>query len=169
MSSLASARLLNEKFNFLVTVDGMDRLFFQKCSELSRETAKIDYYEGGALIPIKWPGRVTMSDVTLERGVGTDTNFDTWARQVADPALAGGIGAGLRPDGFTRNMTVLNRDRTKLSTIRKYVLYGVWPTKYIAGEWDNTVDEVVIESLTLTFDRWELITPTPTAIRVAGI
>ncbi len=96
-------------------------------------------------------------------------NFDTWARQVADPSLAGGIGAGLPPDGFTRNATILNRDRTKLTTIRKYVIYGAWPTKYVAGEWDNTVDEVVIESLTLTFDRWELVTPTPATIRLVGV
>ena len=41
---------------------------FQKMSELSGEFADIEYFEGGALIPIKVPGRLTYADVTLERG-----------------------------------------------------------------------------------------------------
>ncbi len=164
MPSLASARLLNEKFNFRVHVDFMDAIFFEKCSELTREVADIHYYEGGALIPIKWPGRVTMSDITLDRGVGTDVNFDTWARQVADLQLAGGIGAGLPPIAFSRNVTINNLGRTKLDSVRKYVLYGCWPKKYVAGAWDNTVDEVVIESVTFAYDRYEMLNPVPARI-----
>lgn len=168
MASLASARTLVEKFNFIVNIDAITIAFFMKMSELKTEFAEIKYYEGGALIPIKWPGRVTMSDLTLERGVGVDSNFDTWARQVVDTSLAGGQGAGLPPSGFTRNMTVTNHDRTKLSAIRKYQVYGVWPKSYTAAAWDNTVDEVDIESLVLTFDRYELVVPTPQTIPISG-
>jgi phage tail-like protein len=169
MASLASARLLVEKFNFVVNIDAISTAFFMKMSELTTEFAEIKYYEGGTLIPIKWPGRVTMSDLTLERGVGTDSNFDTWARQVVDTSLAGGHGAGLPPVGFTRNMTVTNKDRTKLGVIRKYQIYGAWPKKYNAAAWDNTVDEVDIESIVITFDRYELIVPTPATIAITGV
>ncbi|HBQ18605.1 MAG TPA: phage tail protein, partial [Myxococcales bacterium] len=34
-----------------------------------------------------------------------------------------------------------------------------WPVKFVAGEWDNDSDEVVIESVTLTYDWFD--TPTP--------
>lgn len=169
MPSLAATRRLDEKFNFLVNVDGMTVFKFQKCSELTREVAKIEYWEGGALIPVKWPGRATVSDVTLERGVGNEIEFDTWARQVVDPGLAGGIGAGQNPIGFSRNMVITNRDRTKLVATRKWNVYGCMPIKYTAGEWDNTVDEVVIEMLTLAIDNFALQVPTPATIRLTGL
>jgi phage tail-like protein len=161
MASLASARPLHEKFNFIVLIDAIENLFFSKASELSKEVARIDYWEGGAHIPIKWPGRVTFSDVTLERGVGNSRDLHDWMLQVVDDSKAGGIGAGLQPADFTRGATILQRDRTKTQTLRKYKLFGAWPTTYVAGDWDNGADEVVIETLTVTFDRYEMISPTP--------
>lgn len=169
MPSLAASRRLDEKFNFIVNVDGMSVFKFEKCSELTREVAKIEYWEGGALIPVKWPGRATVSDVTLTRGVGTEVEFDTWARQVVDPALAGGIGAGQNPIGFSRNMVISQRDRTKLVSNRKWNIYGAFPVKFTGGEWDNTVDEVVIETLVLAIDNFALLVPTPTTIRLTGV
>ena len=159
MSSLAVNRELHEKFNFHVLVDGTANLFFSKCSELSTEVARIDYHEGGALIPIKWPGRVTIADITLERGVGISDDLHNWMLQVVDLRRAGGLGAGLLPPDYTRTCTILQRDRTKTTSRRKHKLFGCWPTKYVAGEWDNGVDEVVIETLTLAFDRPEMSSP----------
>ncbi len=46
---------------------GVGSAGFAKCSELSAEVAKVEYHEGGSLIPFKSPGRLTFSDVTLER------------------------------------------------------------------------------------------------------
>jgi hypothetical protein len=34
--------------------------------------ANVQYHEGGSLIPNKSPGRLTFSDVTLERGATSD-------------------------------------------------------------------------------------------------
>ena len=39
---------------------------------------------------------------------------------------------------------------------RRWTLYGAWPTKFVAGEWDNSSDENVIESVTLTYDYFEM-------------
>jgi phage tail-like protein len=160
MASLGSARQLHEKFNFLVLVRGAEQLFFSKASELSQEVARIDYWEGGALIPIKHPGRVTLSDITLERGVGLDQSLHDWMLQVADVNLAGGIGAGQAVADFTREVSVLQRDRTKTRSLRRYKLFGVWPTNYVAGDWDNSVDEVIIETLTITYDQFQMLNPT---------
>lgn len=165
MSSLAASRELNEKFNFLVRVEKADQLFFMKCSEVSKEVAKIEYWEGGALIPIKWPGRSTIADITLERGMGVSVDLHLWALEVTDESKAGGIGAGSLPQDFTRGVTILQRDRTKTRTQRRHNLFGCWPTKYVAGEWDNTVDEVVIETMTIAFDRFETFTPASGILR----
>ena len=35
--------------------------------------------------------------------------------------------------------------------------FGGWPVKFGAGNWDNEADESVIESVTLTYDFFELI------------
>jgi phage tail-like protein len=160
MASLGSARQLHEKFNFIVLVRGAEQLFFQKASELTQEVARIDYWEGGALIPIKHPGRVTLSDITLERGVGADQSLHDWMLQVANVNLAGGIGAGQAVADFTREFSIMQRDRTKTASLRRYKFFGAWPTRYLAGDWDNSVDEVVIESLTITFDQFRLENPT---------
>jgi hypothetical protein len=48
---------------------------FQKASELSVEVANVQYFEGGSLIPNKSPGRLTFSDVTLERGATQDRDL----------------------------------------------------------------------------------------------
>ena len=47
-----------------------------------------------------------------------------------------------------------DRDGT---TLRRWSLSRAWPTKFVAGEWDNESDENVIESVTLTYDFFELI------------
>jgi hypothetical protein len=36
------------------------------------------------------------------------------------------------------------------------VLSRAWSVKFVAGEWDNESDENVIESVTLTYDYFEL-------------
>jgi hypothetical protein len=43
------------------------------------------------------------------------------------------------------------------TTLRRCLLYRAWPAKLVAGEWDNGSDESVIESVTLTYDYFELI------------
>ena len=43
------------------------------------------------------------------------------------------------------------------STLRRWSLTGVWPVKFVAGAWDNEADENVIESVTLTYDFFQLV------------
>jgi hypothetical protein len=60
----------------------------------------------------------------------------------------------LEPE-FKRNLDIVQQDRDG-STLRRWSLTGAWPVKFVAGEWDNEADENVIESVTLTFDFFEL-------------
>jgi len=157
-TNLTSPRLLHEKFKFLVRVEGITSAAFQKMSELSVEAAKVEYYEGASLIPIKDPGRLTYSDVTLERGASQSENFFTWMKEVSDARLTvdgGGQGSGMPSPLYKREIGIeqLERDNTILRT---WQLANAWPTKYVAGDWDNTVDEVVIETLTLTYDYFDI-------------
>lgn len=148
---LGTPRTFHKKFKFIVEVDGFASAGFQKCSELSVEAANVQYFEGGSLIPNKSPGRLTFSDVTLERGATSDADMFNWFSDVVN--TASGLGA-VEPE-FKRNLDIVQQDRDG-SELRRWSLNNAWPTKFVAGDWDNEADENVIESVTLTFDFFDL-------------
>lgn len=152
-------RELFPKHQFQVEIDTGWWAGFQTCSELSYEIAKIEHYEGGSAIPLKVPGRVTMTDITLERGASTSKKFHDWITQIVNAGSVVGSerrGTGYNtPDLYTKEIDIVQLDRDGTTEKRKWTLHKAWPTKYVAGDWDNNADEVVIESLTLTFDYFE--------------
>lgn len=145
-------RSFHKKFKFRVSIDGFDDdTAFQKCSELSSEIAKVEYREGGTLIPDKSPGLVTYSDVTLERGATRTQLLYDWWQEVAKMSA----NSGLVDPEYKRNVDIIQQDRDG-TTLRRWTLYGAWPIKFVAGEWDNDADENNIAMVTLTYDRFEL-------------
>lgn len=151
MPVLGTPRSFHKKFKFIVEIDGLASAGFQKASELSVEIANVQYYEGGSLIPNKSPGRLTFADVTLERGATMDRDLFDWFTQVAEASA----NMGLKEPVFKRNLDIVQQDRDG-STLRRWSLTGAWPVKFVAGDWDNEADENVIESVTLTYDFFEL-------------
>ena len=151
MAIIGNPRSFHKKFKFIVEIDQVQHAGFQKCSELSVEIANVQYYEGGSLIPNKSPGRLTFPDVTLERGATKDRDLFDWFQQVANTAS----GLGLTDPDYKRNLDIVQQDRDG-ATVRRWTLNNAWPVKFVAGEWDNESDENVIESVTLSFDYFEL-------------
>ena len=152
MAVIGTPRSFHKKFKFVVEIDGFQHAGFQKCSELSVEVANVQYFEGGSLIPNKSPGRLTFSDVTLERGATEDRDLFDWFQDVAITAS----GIGLTDVNYKRNLDVVQQDRDGV-TLRRWSLSRAWPVKFVAGEWDNESDENIIESVTLTYDFFELV------------
>jgi len=147
---IGKPRTFYKKFKFVIEIDNVASSAWQKCGELSSETAKTEYYEGGSLIPDKSPGRVSFSDVTLERGATSDLDAWTWYKEVSDVAAnSGGVAAS-----FKRDVDIVQQDRDG-KTLRRWRLTAAWPTKFVAGDWDNESDDNVIEQLTLTYDFFE--------------
>jgi len=157
MPVVGAPRTFNDKFKFIVEIDLFTSAGFNKCSELSSETAVIEYWEGGALIANKSPGRTTFEDITLERGAAIDEDMLTWYEQVIDAAGQGslvpgsGAGTGQIDPVFKRNLDIVQQDRDG-ATLKRWRVFQAWPTKYVAGEWDNDADEKTIQMVTLTFD-----------------
>ena len=155
---IGSQRELHPKHLFLVHVDPSWSAGFQKMSELSAEAAKIEYWEGASLIPWKIPGRVTIPEVTLSRGSSNSRAFYFWFLQVANTTVGGfpTRGKGDKVPTYMKQIYVdqLDRDADENKPLARYRLHNAWCSKYVAGEWDNTVDEVVIESITIAFDFW---------------
>jgi phage tail-like protein len=156
MSITGQVKSFDKKFKFQVEIDGFASAGFQKCSELSVEIAKVEQWEGGAIVPNKSPGRLTFADVTLERGATRDRDMWIWLSTVAQMALAGvgSLAVGLPDPAYKRHLDIVQYDRDK-TVLKRWSLFSAWPVKFVAGEWDNTADENVIESVTLTFDFFE--------------
>lgn len=151
MAIIGNPKSFHHKFKFKVEIDLLGSADFQKCSELSVEAANILYFEGGSLIPNKSPGRLTFSDVTLERGATEDHDLFDWFQDVAIASS----GQGLVDPFYKRSGDIIQNDRDD-TELRRWNLVRAWPVKFVAGEWDNDADEVVIESVTLTYDWFEL-------------
>ena len=152
MTVIGNPRSFHKKFKFVVEIDDVGHAGFQKASELSVEVANVQYFEGGSLIPNKSPGRLTFSDVTLERGATQDRDLFDWFQDVAITSS----GLGLTDVNYKRNLDIVQQDRDGL-TLRRWSLSRAWPVKFVAGEWDNESDENIIESVTLTYDFFELL------------
>lgn len=152
MAVIGNPRSFHKKFKFRVEIDGVGHAGFQKCSELAVEIANVEYFEGGSLIPNKSPGRMSFTDVTLERGATQDRDLFDWFQEVAITSS----GFGQADPNYKRNLDIVQLDRDG-TTLRRWSLSRAWPVKFVAGEWDNESDENVIESVTLTYDFFELV------------
>ena len=91
--------------------------------------------------------------MTLERGATQDHDLFDWFQDVAVTSS----GLGLVDPFYKRNLDIVQIDRDS-TTLRRWSIAQAWPTKFVAGEWDNDSDENVIESVTLTYDYFELVT-----------
>ena len=152
MGVVGAVRPVHLRYLFRIEIDNITAAGFNKCSELSAEVAQIDYFEGGSAKPIKLPGRLTISDLTLSRGAGLDRELYDWFLETIDLVKGGGLVA---PD-FKRSMDLVQRDLDG-SEVRRWEMSGCWPKKFTAGEWDNDSDEVVIEELVLAIDDFSLV------------
>lgn len=150
MALIGKTRNFYDKFKFIVEIDGVQYAGFAKCSELSIEVEKIEHREGGGLLAHKSPGNITVPDITLERGATDDLDLYSWFEDVAKVA-AGIGGAGAIADDYKRNVDIvqLNRDD---SVRQRWACTGVWPNKFVAGEWDSGSSEKLIEKVGLVVD-----------------
>jgi len=151
MPIIGAPRSFHHKSAFIVESPGVGSAAFASCGELSVESAIVTHFEGGKLTPYKAPGRLTFSDVDLERGATKDRDLYDWFLEVANAAS----GFGLPDAAYKRSVDIVQLDRDG-ETLRRWTLFNAWPSKFVAGEWDNDSDDVVIESITLTYDYFTL-------------
>lgn len=143
----------HKKFKFRVEEGGLTVAAFNKCSELSVEVEKVEYREGGCLIPDKSPGLLTFTDITLERGIVVTAELYDWFIQVANAET----NTGLQESVIRRTLDIVQLDREN-NPLRRWRVFNAWAQKFVAADgWDNEASENVIESLTLTYDYFKLI------------
>lgn len=149
---VGSPRSFHKKFKFLVSIDGFGSAAFQTCSDIAMEAATVEQWEGGVLISNKSPGRLTVDDVTLERGATADEDVYNWFLEMADASAH----AGLVDEEYKKDVDLVQLDRDN-TAIRRWRLHMAWPKRFVGGAWDNGADENVVETLVLAYDYPELL------------
>lgn len=150
-SSIGKPKHFHRKFKFQIDIHGIGEASFATCSELKAEVAKIEYYEGGAIIPYKEPGRMSFPDLTIERAVTSHDKFYHWLVDTSAAVTQ----AGKISSQYKRPGTIYQFDRDN-EIIRTWQLHGLWPLGYTAGAWDNNSDEFTMEQIVLALDYFVL-------------
>lgn len=157
MAQAARARELLAKFAFTVKdpATGTGGAKFQKCTGAEMSVAIGEYSEGGAMAPMKEGTRVSFSNVTLERGVSTNTYFYAWCLEMANFMKEIPTGKGTASPDQLRNINIYQRARDR-SVIKTMHLYNAQPARFSPGEWDNTSDDIQIEELELAYEYFDV-------------
>lgn len=146
-------RSFYQKYKFIIEADNVAYAGFQKCSKLEAEVGVSMQNEGGSLIPIKQAARLKFADITLDRGATDDLDMFNWFKQVVNASA----NSGLSTPKYKRNFDIVQQDRDGTER-RRWRVKGAFPIKFSPGEWDNDSDDNTMESTTLAYDYFDLVT-----------
>lgn len=163
MTLVGGVRRFDLKYNFEVFISGLTDASFSTCSEPVATTGEAQLWQGGSLIPVKEPARMTFNDITLERGMSRDILLWDWYRSFNNAAVVGGTvaqGAALpthgSPIAYKRGAFITQKDRAGVS-IENIHLFNAWPKEVSLGDFSNDADEFRIERVVLAYDWFDRI------------
>jgi phage tail-like protein len=134
-----------KNFRFLVEIGGITQAGFSDCSGYGSNVEVVEYREGGDAATVrKLPGKVSYPDVTLKWGI-------TDSRELYDWHLAAVNGQVDRRDG-----SIILQDDLGNPVVR-WNFFKAWPSKYAAPEMNAKGNEVAIDSLTVSCERFERV------------
>lgn len=129
-----------QSFMFRVSIPGLPTgVGFQKVGGLSREVEVVEYLENMYEHTHKLPGRETVSDVTFERGMYADDYLQ-------------GIYEKVFNNNTVRNTVVIQVCDRFGKIRREFKCAEAWFSKYECADLDATSSDVIIETLTMTFE-----------------
>jgi phage tail-like protein len=120
---------------------------FQECSEIGMSVDVIEYRNGNEKEnnPRKLTGLARVSDVTLKRGIIGSLELYQWLDQIRN-----GDAAAYR----TVTIQLQNEDHT--AAVQTWKLLRARITKHTSGPFNAKGSDVVMEELTLAYERLEL-------------
>ncbi len=168
MTVIGDVRRFDLKYNFEVYVMGVADASFASCSEPSVSVGEAQLWQGGSLIPIKEPARLTFNDITLERGMSRDTGIWNWFKSFNNAAAVGGtFGQGAAMPGVNSATTykahtqIVQKDRSGFA-IEQIQLFNSFPKEVSLGDFSNDADEFRMERVVLGYDWFDRVPLSPT-------
>ena len=143
-----------KNFKFRVRWDGRYVAGVSKMSALKRTTDIVRHREGGdPSTSRKSPGRTEYDDITLERGVTHDKDFEQWANKVWN--YGSGLGSEVSLEDFRKNIILEVYNEAGQLAI-SYKIYRCWVSEFQAmPELDANANAVAIQTLKLANEGWE--------------
>ncbi len=133
-----------KNYSFVVEIDGISHAAFREVSGLSGEAEVIEYREGGDVTSTrKLPGRIRYGNVTLRRGLTTSRELYDWWTTVVHGTLQ------------RRDVAIVLLDDARVEVLR-WLLHSAWIAKFEVGELHARGNEVLIESIELAHEGFEL-------------
>ncbi len=143
-----------KNFKFRVKWDGRYVAGVSKVSALQRTTEIVPHRDGGdPSTSRKSPGRTEYADITLERGVTHDTEFEKWANKVWN--FGSGLGSEVSLRDFRKDI-IIDVYNEAGQLVISYKVFRCWATEYQAmPELDANANAVAIQTLKLAHEGWE--------------
>ncbi len=123
-----------------------------KVTGLKRSTDMVEYKEGGSMLSRKGMLRTKYDDITMERGVTHDTDFETWANaaQVLDKGVPSQSLKKLRRE---LRIDLLNEEG---QPVIRYIVHRCWVSEFQAlSDLDAGANVYAIEHIKLVHEGWE--------------
>jgi phage tail-like protein len=133
------------RVEFALDGAGDQDIRFREVSGLSSELEEETHNEGGENRYVqKFPVRARYPDLVMKRGLVTDSVILKWCR---DAIL------NLKIEPATVWVTILNEGQQPLQT---YTFFNAWPKKWSVSDLNAESSEIVIESLELAYQYFEV-------------
>ena len=132
-------------FNFVVDIGLGDAIGFSEVDLPAGEIEVIEYREGNEVAPRarKLPGLTKYSNVTLKRGVTGNLELFEWWQAIVDGQL------------LRRKVVITLLDEQR-QPVQRWVLRDAWPAKLDYSTLNALANEVVIETLELAHEGFEI-------------
>jgi phage tail-like protein len=131
-------------YSFLVEIGGDPQAAFSKVSGLSAEAEVIEYRHGADVTSTrKLPGLIAYSNVRLERGITTSRDLFDWWSSVVHGNLQ------------RRDIAIVLLDDARTEVLR-WLLRSAWIAKFEVGPLRAKGNDVLIESIELAHEGFEL-------------
>lgn len=150
-------------FRFHVYWDGKLVAGISKVSALNMSVDPVEHREGGdPSTSRKSPTRAKFNDITLERGLTHDPEFEKWAQLVWNND--GPAGISLKDFRKDIRIVLLNEQATP---VKAYNVFRCWVKEYEAlPALDSNTNAIAIEKIVLVNEGWErdtaVVEPTET-------
>ena len=143
-----------KNFKFRIKWDGRFVAGVSKIGALSRTTEMIEHRVGGDPSTVrKSPGQTSYEDITLERGVTHDLEFELWASKVWN--FGSLLGSEVSLADFRKEIIIEFYNEAGQLALA-YNVHRCWVSEYQAlPELDASANAVAIQTLTLVNEGWE--------------
>jgi phage tail-like protein len=143
-----------KNFKFLLFFEGRPDPVagVSKISPLKRTTEVVSHRDGGDLsTPRHAPGASKFENITLERGVTHDPDFEEWANLVY--STDGDAAVSLA--GYKRNL-LIKVNNLQGTPVKAFRVFRAWVSEYTAtAELDANANAILLEMVTLVHEGYE--------------